>query len=382
MLDTLKNHHAKIIAMLIVLYFSYYNVITSILPVNKQWPSIMTLAPALLGITVTVLLLLYYYYEILTDSSFNLVFIFAILMIMVIIATLITDKALFFAVGIALLIRKWDYREFLKVLLISHLVTLSVVFMVGIFVPGFTLYNPISYVFSGGFFNQNGFAFYVALSVDLALLLLWRRNWRINLILALSSLMIAAMFFVLLHTYTAVIVILLMVAWLVIFPLFSPFLRNLFVMGIVFFPFFATLIVSLVTISFGHSNIVDIINRVMTLRPQYWSWYHEHFGFHFVGQRIEASARGLNPPENGVLDGAYFYFMLRQGIFATIILIGLISNLAIGFSRNLEKNWQVLGLVGVLFVSGLPENQLFQVTFSPIIILAFWALIKGGETNG
>lgn len=382
MLNTIENRREKIVVALIILYFSYYNVITSILPVNKQWPSVMTVTPALLGIAITSLLIISYYFMILKDATFYHVFVFVIMVTLVVIATVISDKALFFSVGIALLIQKWEYSKFLKTLLISHIVTMVTVFMVGLTVPGFTLYNPVSHVFSAGFFNQNGFAFYVALATDLMFVLMWKGNVKIKLLLALIGLAIATALYFWLHAYTAVIVILLMLAWLVIFPLLSPLLRRFFVIGIVTFPFFASLFVVLVTISFGQSKAVDILNGVMTLRPQYWSWYHEQFGFHLIGQRIEASAKGLNPPENGVLDGAYFYSLLRQGILAAIILAGLASNLAKQLALNLEKNWQTLGLLGAVFVSGLPENQLFQVTFSPVIILALWALIRGGETNG
>lgn len=382
MLNTLENRRENIIAILIVVYFSYYNVITGILPVNKQWPSIMTVTPALLGIMVTSILMLNYYFEILRKATITRITIFVILTILIVVATIISDKALFFSVGIALLIKKWDYRSFLKVLLISHLLTLFLIFLIGLFAPGFTLYNPISHVFSGGFFNQNVFAFYVALSLDLVLVLLWKRNGKKSMVLTLISLAIGGFLFSFLHTYTAALVIFLMLIWLVIFPLLSPVLRKLIVIGIVSFPLFATLIVSLVTFSFGQSTAVDFVNRVMTLRPQYWNWYYDHFGFHILGQRIEASMKGINPPENGVLDGAYFYTMLRQGILATIMIIGLISNLANRLSSNLEKNWQALGLISVLFISGLPENQLFQVTLSPIIVLGLWSLIKDGETNG
>lgn len=370
------KHGTKMIFLFVLIYFSYYNVITSVLPINKEWPSFMTVIPALIGIGVTVILMIIQYVRVMESSNIKKVFQYIILVGIIIVAIAVSDKAMFFSVGIALLFRKWSSRKILVLFLVSHIITVTIIFLIGAMVPGFSLYTISSHVFSGGFFNQNGFAFYMAMILDLATLVFWTGRLRTRFFLVILDLSAAGMLFFILHAYTSVIVILLFLMWLLIFPILSEVLQQLILFGVILFPIFALFFVVLSTLMFGNSPIVALINNVMTLRPEYWNWYHDHFGFHFIGQRIEASKRGLNPPENGVLDGAYFYALLRQGIGYTTIILGLVINMINGLTENLGANWKVIGFVAVLLVSAIPENQPFQVTFSPLIILSIWYLVK------
>ena len=120
----------------------------------------------------------------------------------------------------------------------------------------------------------------------------------------------------------------------------------------------------------GFSALLSALNRFVSASALY-----EQNGMRLFGSYIEfRSLRDalLTNQEAVILDSAYLYLVISQGIAATVIMFGLFAQAMRAQIR--KKQYVLLIIMGVFMLSGLMERFVLDATMNFTLLSAFSAL--------
>lgn len=124
------------------------------------------------------------------------------------------------------------------------------------------------------------------------------------------------------------------------------------------------------TLRYDGSNIMNMFNRLLSGRITIVNDTFKEYGISLLGQKVYQNGWGgasfYTSVKYTFIDSAYMRLILMYGLIATLVII-----LCLVFLTNSVTSELLLGILVVIFISGIAEQHMLEIAYNPFLIMLY-----------